>query len=77
MSEPAEQTMTVGELIDEIDRRLAADEEVPAWMAGTLLAWLPREQRDQWLRIAVRMAWRPEPLDDRLVEKVHRPDQPK
>lgn len=61
-----EQTMTLGELIDEIDRRLAADEDVPVWMAGALLGALTREERERWLRVVVRAAWRPDPVPDPL-----------
>jgi hypothetical protein len=49
------------ELVDEIGRRLAAEEEVPLNMAANLLAAMPRAERERWLRTLVELAWRPDP----------------
>ncbi|GJF06705.1 hypothetical protein [Pseudonocardia sp. D17] len=55
--------MNPRELVDEIDRRLAADEEVPLNMAANLLAAMPRAERERWLRTLVELAWRPDNID--------------
>jgi hypothetical protein len=48
------------EVIDEIDRRLAADEEIPISLATDLLVAMTPEDRARWLRILVEHAWRPD-----------------
>lgn len=47
-------------VIDEIDRLLAADEEVPIDLATDLLVAMTPADRARWLRILVEHAWRPD-----------------
>lgn len=51
-------------LVDEVDRLLAADEEVPPELAAALMAALPAAERDRWLRTLVKIAWRPDSLEE-------------
>lgn len=51
-------------VVDEIDRLLASDEEVPIGLATELLIAMTPADRARWLRIAVEHAWRPEPWPD-------------
>lgn len=48
------------QVADEVDALLAADEEVPVELAAELMTALPRDERERWLRILARIAWRPE-----------------
>lgn len=48
------------EVLDELDRRLAANEEIPIDLATDLLVAMTPEDRARWLRLAVELGWRPD-----------------
>lgn len=41
----------MGHIVDRIEALLDADEPVPTELAADLLATMPREERERWLRI--------------------------
>lgn len=51
------------QVIDEIDRRLAADQVIPVDLAAELMAAMPADERTRWLRTLARVAWRPDNLE--------------
>ena len=53
----------VRQVIDEIDRRLAADEVIPVDLAAELMAAMPADERTRWLQTLARVAWRPDNID--------------
>lgn len=48
--------MTGKGLVDEVARLLAADEPVPPELAADLIAAMPREEREHWLRTLMGLA---------------------